>query len=101
MPKSKHGKGRRAQYRNRPRPQTAPPAQTMQTAQAAAPAAAAAAANTIKPAAPKPVINTKTAAGRAAAAALQLPHIGAELKKIALFTGIIVVVLIVLTLVLK
>jgi len=95
--KSKHGKGRRAQFRNKPRqPQAAAPV-------AASPAAPAMPASAVKPEAKpvaKPVTTAKTQAAKVAAAA-EYPYIGSELKKIAIITGIIVVAIIVLTFILK
>jgi hypothetical protein len=98
MPKSKHGKGRRAQYRNKPRQQTATQPQSAQTAISENDALTATAA---KPALPKSTINTRTQSGKTSTAALQLPPIGAELRKIAIVTGIIVVILVVLAFTLR
>ena len=96
--KSKHGKGRRSQFRNKPRQaQSAAPVTASSPASQTMPAAA------VQPAAKpvsKPVSQVKTQAGKVAAAA-EYPFISTELKKIAIITGIIVVIIIVLTFVLK
>ena len=94
--KSKHGKGRRNQFRK--------PRQAQATAPAASSSATTAmSAASVQPEAKpvnKPVSQAKPQTGKVAAAA-EYPYISGELKKIAIITGIIVVIMVILTFVLK
>jgi hypothetical protein len=97
--KSKHGKGRRNQYRSTPRqPQTAAAVTNNATAQAGAPAAVAApksAPGLVKPAAPSKSLIYKPAT------TAEYPYFSSELKRIIILTAAVVVVLIVLAFIFK
>jgi hypothetical protein len=87
--KSKHGKGRRPQYKNKIRPQT------VQTTQSVAGAP-----GTTAPV----VVKTATAPrvpGYTPASAAEYPFFTSELKRIAVITVIILVILVVLALIIK
>jgi hypothetical protein len=100
MPKSRHGKGKHPHYskkskalRRQGMPGTAPP--TVSQATAAAP-------ETARQAAPVAAVPAPKAASPAAKVAVNpYPFLANELRRIAIFGAIIVVVLIVLTFVLK
>ena len=96
--KSKHGKGRRTQYKNKPRqPQTAG------TVNSAAAATAGTVSAAVKPAAPaivKPAAPSK-APGYSPATTAEYPFFGGELKRIAILTAVLLVVLIVLGIIIK
>jgi hypothetical protein len=93
--KSKHGKGRRNQYRSKPaQPKaavTAASSNTAPAAQAALPAS---------PAMVKPVAPPKTNIYKPATTA-EYPYFSSELKRILILTAAIVVVLIVLAIIFK
>jgi hypothetical protein len=104
--KSKHGRGKhRGKFRQRP----ATPGFTQQAAQAATPEAVAAAPAAPAAVSPNPspaAVTPKTrptakGAPVAAAAIVDRSEVISEVKRIALFTAIVVVVLIVLTLAIK
>jgi hypothetical protein len=87
--KSKRGKGRRPQYKNN---------QNRQVAAQPAPATAAAS-GAAAPAAVKAAPAQKTPVSTAASIT-QYPFFGSELKRIAIITGIILVILVILVIVL-
>ena len=91
MPKSRHGKSRRPQYRNKPR--------QPQTAQAGAATNASTAPAATTSAAPK-ATTAKTIAYTAATTA-QYPFFTSELKRIGIITAIILIVLIALAFILR
>ena len=105
--KSKHGKGRRNQFKGKPRqPQTTAPAAAAVTSNATAPAGAPvgvqaaagapkAAAGLVKPAAPPKSLVYKPAT------TAEYPYFSSELKRIIILTAAIVIVLIVLAIIFK
>ena len=96
--KSKHGKGRRTQYKNRARqPQKAA---TVNTASTAPAAAVPAAVSPIAPAAVK-VATVTRAQGYKPGAVAEVPFLISDLKRIALLTLVAVVILVVLVFIIK
>lgn len=92
MPKkSRHGKGRRPQYRNNIRQQQGA-SQAIQNAVAAP--------GTPAPAAAKIPAPSKGQSGSTAATAAQYPYFTSELKKIGIISGIIIIILVILAVVL-
>jgi hypothetical protein len=97
--KSKHGKGRRTQYKNRARqPQTAG---TVNSAPAAPAAAVPAGVNQEAAATVKPVATVTKAQGYKPGTVAEVPFLVRDLKKIGLLTLIAVVIIVILAFIIK